>query len=252
MIISFSACNKLKKDYYDDGSLKSEYTVLNDKFEGTYKEYYKSTGELKYTAYYKNGLLDGEKKSFYKDGKLKSIENYTENQLNGDCKYFGETGRIDSIKNYIFVNPEVYKTTNEEKYFKLVLNVFDSSLIGKKSQLNSVLRIRNDGSVDLKHSHYFEIALKRDTVNINDSINAVLFFRYRRDGRKTKYVVVQFANQNMDTFNVFQTDYELVFMSEKPSKKGVNYLRGYIEEYTPYGYDTLKNVLFFKKRYFVK
>lgn len=252
MIIFFSACNKLKKEYYDDGSLKSEYTVLNDKFEGTYKEYYKSTGELKYTAYYKNGLLAGEKKSFYKDRKLKSIENYTENQLNGDCRYYNTVGKLDSIKNYILINPDFYKDIHWDDYLKLIKNVFDDDNSGKKSQLNSVLRIQKDGSVDLKRSHYFEIALKNDTININDSIDAMLVFGYRRDGRKTKYIVIQFANQNMDLFNVEKSDMDFVYLRDKPAKKGVNYLCGYIQEYTPYGYDTLKNVLFFKKRYFVK
>ena len=251
IVVLFSACNKSNKAYYKNGSIKSEYYIVNDQIEGVYKEYYES-GELKFVVNYKNGVLNGEKKSFYKDGKIKSIENFTENQLNGDCRYFSIFGRIDSIKNYFMVNPQIYKADDDESFFKLVRNVFDNNTLHKKSQLNSVLRVDKDGNVEIKRSHYFEIALKLDTINLKDSMYAVLFFKYRRDGEKTKFRVIQFANEKMDLYNVYESDNENVYFQDKPMKRGINYIRGWIEEYTPYGFDTLRNVLFFEKKYFVK
>lgn len=56
----------------------------------------------------------------------------------------------------------------------------------------------------------------------------------------------------MDLYNVFETDNDTVYLSDKPQVKGINYLRGWIDEYTPYGFDTLSNVLIFEKKYFVK
>lgn len=251
IVILFSACNKSNKVFYKNGGIMSEYYIVNDKIEGVYKEYYES-GELKFVVNYKKGVINGEKKSFYKDGKIKSIENFTENQLNGDCRYFSNSGKIDSIKSYFMVNPQVYKADDEESYFKLVRNVFDSSTLRKKSQLNSVLRIDKDGNVEINRSHYFEIALKKDTINLKDSMCAVLLFKYRRDGEKTKFRVIQFVNEKMDLYNVYDTDHESIYLKEKPQKRGVNYIRGWIEEYTPYGFDTLRNVLFFEKKYFAK
>jgi len=252
LFVSFYACNKSHREYYADGSLKSEYFLKNDKIEGLSKEFYESTGELKATASFKAGKLDGEKRTFYKNGILKSIENFTENQLNGDCRYFNNFGNLDSIKNFILINPNFYKSIDNDTYYKLIENVFDDNLAGKKSQLNSVLRMNKKGEVDIKKSHYFEIALKKDSINLNDSLFAMLVFGYRFDGKKSEYLVIQFANEEKDLYNVYETNENIVYFKDKPRKKGENFLCGYIEEYTPYGSDTIRNVLFFKKKYFVK
>lgn len=252
IIVLLSSCDNIVRQYYNDGSRKSEYYMLNDKIDGIYKEYYETTGELKIIARYKLGLLEGEKRIFYKNGKVKSIENYSSNMLNGDCRYFYSNGKLECIKNYILINPKFYEGCDLSTYYNYIKEVFTDSVTGKKSQLNAVLKLNSKGQVDKLKSHYFEVALKSDTINYIDSVRAVLVFGYRRDGEKTKFRVIQFANEKMDLYNVYDSDYENVFFQDKPVRKGVNHLRGWIEEYTPYGFDTLRNVFFFDKKYFVK
>lgn len=253
-IISFFICscdNKIK-NYYEDGSIKSTYNIDSDKIDGIYKEYYETTGEIKILASYKSGLLDGEKKTFHKNGIVKSTENYTSNMLYGDCKYYTNDGKLESIKNYILINPKLYEDVNSEDFYNYIKEVFTDSIRQKKSKLNTVLMFDSNGQVNEFKSHYFEIALKSDTVRFCDSIQAMLVFGYRLNGKKTKYRVIQFANEKMDLYNVFETDNDTVYLSDKPQVKGINYIRGWIDEYTPYGFDTLSNVLIFEKKYFVK
>ena len=251
IVIFFNGCNSSNKEYYKDGNLKSEYFIKNDKIDGIYKEFYES-GELKLVANYNNGHLNGASRVFYKNGSIKSIEYFTRGLLNGECKYYNNFGRIDTIKNFILINPKFYKGVDLVNFHKLIREVFSDSIRGKVSQLNSLMIINSGGKVDLKKSHYFDILLKNDTISFNDSLNAVLVFEYRLNAEKTKYAVIQFANEKLDLYNVFQTKSDFVYMRQKPHKRGVNYLCGYIEEYTPYGFDTLTNVLFFKRKYFVK
>lgn len=252
IILLLTSCSHSERSYYNDETLKSECEVVNNKIEGTYKEYYKSTGELKCMAFYLDGQLEGQKKTFYRNGKIKSIENFKGNQLKGDCIYYNNFGNIDTIKNYILIDPSFYKGVNSQKFYKLIYEVFSDSIKGKKSHLNSLLIMDKDGKVVRKKSHYFEVAIKKDTIDLNDSLYAVLVFKYRRNGEKTKFRVIQFANKEMDLYNVYDSDYENVFFQDKPVKRGINYVRGWIEEYTPYGFDTLRNVLFFEKKYFVR
>lgn len=254
-IIAFliSSCDNKVKEYYDDGKKKSEYYINNnDEIDGIYKEFYEKTGELKIIASYNSGQLEGEKRTFFKNGKIQSIENYTSNMLFGVCKYYTSEGELKAIRNYILVNPKLYGDVNWSDFHNYIKEVFLDTIKDKKSQLNSVLVFDSNGKVNKNQSHYFEIALKSDTINYSDSIKAVLVFGYRRDGEKTKFRVIQFANEKMDLYNVYDSENDNVFFQDKPHRRGVNYLRGWIEEYTPYGFDSLRNVLIFEKKYFVK
>lgn len=251
-IFGFFSCNNFNnKEYYSDGSIKLEYNLIDNKIDGICKEYYFSTGELKSITEYRLGVIDGFRKSFYKNGVIKSIENYSHNKLNGDCLYYNTTGGIDSIKNYILTNSDLLKIKSDG-YSKFIDDFFSNNQLGKTSQLNSVLRINNNGMVDLKKSRYFEIVLKKDTINLGDSLYAYLSFKYRSNGEKTKYIVYQFIGNNFQSLNIYETNNDFVRLKDKPVQKKGGYLCGYIEEYTAFGCDTLKHILFFKKKYYVK
>lgn len=91
----------LFKEYYEDGSLKSEGVYKNDKLEGEVKNYYEN-GNIKSKIIYKNGLEEGkalyyynksevilEKEKMYKGGKLngKSKEYYSDGTLAKETEY---------------------------------------------------------------------------------------------------------------------------------------------------------------------
>ena len=59
----------LIRTYHDNGILKEEYYVINDKKEGIYKSYYEN-GQIWVICNYIDGKKNGEYKSYSEDGIL--------------------------------------------------------------------------------------------------------------------------------------------------------------------------------------
>ena len=65
---------EVKKEYFDNGKLRSETHYKNGKEEGVYKEWYKS-GRKKLLRHYKNGIENGLRKEWDENGKL-TVQGY--------------------------------------------------------------------------------------------------------------------------------------------------------------------------------
>lgn len=76
VVLILSSCNQseknLKKEFYDNGKLKSLATLIN-------------------------GKENGQKISYYENGVISRIENYTEGKLNGSSSFFYENRDIQAI-----------------------------------------------------------------------------------------------------------------------------------------------------------
>lgn len=91
MLTVFS--QKVQKEVYGSGKIKSEHTIVNAQFQGPYKNYY-DTGILQESGNYKNGMLNGESKLFSKKGKLKETITYKDALKHGwRIFYKEETGQ---------------------------------------------------------------------------------------------------------------------------------------------------------------
>ena len=92
--------------YYDNvGNLKSQETFVKGKLEGQSVTYYEPQGDKYVVAkyeYYKNGIKDGQFKSYHPNTKLKSEGVYKDGNRNGMVKNFYPTGQIKSIERYRF------------------------------------------------------------------------------------------------------------------------------------------------------
>ncbi len=112
------ACNDgVKKDYWENGKLKSElryengrlngesvwYTkqgvvmtrafYRNDTLEGRYQRFHQN-GELDVECWYKNGLRDSICRSYSLQGVLISEDYYAEGKLNGESKKWYDNGQV--------------------------------------------------------------------------------------------------------------------------------------------------------------
>ena len=76
--------------------LNSEGKILD----GTYKEFY-SDGKLKKEKTVIDGLNNGTFKTFYPDGTLQSESYFIGNKVNGGYKYYSDTGKLIIERNYI-------------------------------------------------------------------------------------------------------------------------------------------------------
>ncbi len=83
----------LYKEYFPDGSLRSEVTYKNRKPDGVARTYYKD-GTLKREAQFREGVQHGVTRSYYSNGQLKAEERYENSMLEGHSKFFGADGKL--------------------------------------------------------------------------------------------------------------------------------------------------------------
>ncbi|MEE4197181.1 MAG: hypothetical protein V2I54_06025 [Bacteroidales bacterium] len=82
---------RIKKAYYDNGTLKSEITIKNKRKNGPAKKYY-TTGELHTLVHYVNNIKEGEAVWYYKNGQPYRITPYKNNRIHGVRKMFYDDG----------------------------------------------------------------------------------------------------------------------------------------------------------------
>ena len=117
-LLVLTACNDgVKKEYWENGKLKSEqhydgdrlngesiwYTkqgkvmarafYRNDTLEGRYQRFHQN-GELDVECWYKNGLRDSIYRSYSVKGTLASEDYYSEDKLNGESKKWYDNGQV--------------------------------------------------------------------------------------------------------------------------------------------------------------
>lgn len=115
----------VKKEFYDDGKLKSSGAYKNDKPVGQHNTYaengeilstkkYSSTSWVVYTGRIdKKGKRQGDWTYFYKSGKIKSTGTYKNGRRVGDWKFYYEDGKIEQTGQY---NKRA-KATGEWKWY---------------------------------------------------------------------------------------------------------------------------------------
>ena len=83
------------KEYYENGNLKTEKTVINTKTYGALKAYYPS-GVLQSEASYMAGALNGVVRIYNENAKLLFEQNFKDGVLNGWSREFDEAGGLKS------------------------------------------------------------------------------------------------------------------------------------------------------------
>ena len=87
------------KAYYENGELKAEWTNINYRKDGQYREYHEN-GELKMEVNYKNGIRYGIMNKYLPDGKQKEKWSYTNDGKRIFVNKYFNNGRIKSEWNY--------------------------------------------------------------------------------------------------------------------------------------------------------
>lgn len=83
----------LRKFYSENGLLLNEHKLLNGKFHGEQKVYYRDGG-LKIQECYNNGVLNGEAKTFYKNGQLQFSGSYVDGIQDGEIRRYYLNGNL--------------------------------------------------------------------------------------------------------------------------------------------------------------
>ncbi|MBU2529517.1 MAG: hypothetical protein KKD35_00610, partial [Elusimicrobia bacterium] len=123
------------KEYYPDGAIKTEKTIINGQESGNLKTYYQN-GKPQSKAYYANGKLNGTVEIFDKNGKLLFEQNFKDSILSGFFREYDETGYVKSelfyINGTIAEKPGAIKTEllkKPEPQRKLNTNISDINML---------------------------------------------------------------------------------------------------------------------------
>jgi len=91
LIVLLYGCKEVKKEYYENGNIKSEIPLKGDIINGTAKHYY-DDGSLKQEVSYINGVKTGLSKNYFHDGTLNWECFYENDKHNGLFKEYSSQG----------------------------------------------------------------------------------------------------------------------------------------------------------------
>jgi antitoxin component YwqK of YwqJK toxin-antitoxin module len=111
----------VKKDYYADGTLSKEVTYVRGKPEGLARDF-NPKGQVSYEAYFKDGKKDGTVRTFYESGQIFSEEEYNAGILDGISKRYYTGGTVQYLnvfKNGQKISTRAYEKNGTLKYSKI-------------------------------------------------------------------------------------------------------------------------------------
>lgn len=155
--------------YYPDGAHHMEYTILNGKVNGLFKEYFPD-GKVKYEIEYKDGKYDGLYTSFFRDGKPDSRCNYVNGKPQGSSEDYYEyadnyytqefdKGMLNGTVKYYNKNKECYGEVKYENEVPVAASFKDLSG-------NSVASVNNKKGLELLEL-YNQYGVKTSTLALN-------------------------------------------------------------------------------------
>lgn len=227
LLCSCSNSQNREIEYYDDGSLKSEYFLKNELKEGDFVEYFKNgkvkyrinyeagkksgkaiyyyeTGEIYGVTYFKNDVNHGETRNYYKNGKMKDFGIFYDGVIRGDMTEYREDGTLR--KKLHIVNYQKKQKTSGILTYDNGEKVIDDYRFPHRTPKADTIK--------LGEKYIVEVYLNNPEL---DSSYAV-YGDYRDDFTLTSLA-------SIDTIAMKNHKVTLAF---KPLKSGLNYARGYI------------------------
>lgn len=179
LLVLFVSCNtNIVKEYHENKRLKKEYTKVNGKLHGIYKEYYES-GNLKSLYQYEYGLYKDSSLLFYDDKKqsLKFKELFLTNG-HDSLYYYHPNGQLDAkgIVNKKDIRIGDWYFYREDGSMLQKLEYFD---IAGQEYMNQRWRYTKDNKLMLSEGNFYELQTTfKDTVFVGQEVK--LLFHLKR------------------------------------------------------------------------
>jgi antitoxin component YwqK of YwqJK toxin-antitoxin module len=159
--------NGTQKDYYEDGTLKSEATYKDGKIDGVGKTYHPN-GQLKAEVHYKNGKRHGLRKTYFDNGAPDREENFVEGKRHGECRSWDrKTGRLFTVypqkHGKMHGKQYVYSLHGPEGWLFIEDEWVDGKLHGKSLMYSAL-----DGTLVVKEANYKDGELDGKVVYYHD------------------------------------------------------------------------------------
>ncbi len=175
------------KEYFDNGSLKSEGKYLKGREEGLHKWYFLN-GNLDQTVQYVDGLANGKVKHYYKNKKMKMNADYKDGEPHGMMKLYYEDGSRKRETNY----------SNGKEHGK-------DLLWSKKNILLEERKYENGEEIVFKNYRSGAIKTKKGFIQVFNEKNSFFTIHLNkgwirsRASRDITYVIDQFVLQLFNT-----------------------------------------------------
>jgi len=106
MLVSVIAlsCTGVKRDYHENGSLRSEIQTRGGRYHGLATWYY-ADGMRQHECFFERDTLQGKSTRWYHNGKIHSVEFFKNNQLHGKSLKYDMNGKLISEENFVMGVP---------------------------------------------------------------------------------------------------------------------------------------------------
>ncbi len=172
--------NKIEKDFYDDGSIKAEYTVNKyGKKHGIETTFFKN-GNIQGIYQYKNDTINGLCKEYYENGNLRYKYYLRRNVIIGSAYEYYQNGRLSKYK--------LFDTLGRLAYFR---EYKKNGEFKKEEGVGSITDIIR--KVEYKDSTVFTIKLT--IIDPPNTTKHIKFIQYGKENTKTRLSEIKDTTQ---------------------------------------------------------
>jgi len=162
------SCNtsNIKVEKYENGNVKSRFTLENDKKSGICYEYYEDE-TIKSISNWKKGKKNGRQILYMPNGQINEVSFFSNGLLNGQVIKYDDYGNISEIG--------CYHTGAENGYFAKYHNgqlfqLRQYIIINKQSTVNQYWNFDDSGNLNTNISNYFTVNYPYDSIKVNKEI----------------------------------------------------------------------------------
>jgi antitoxin component YwqK of YwqJK toxin-antitoxin module len=218
--------NGKRHDYYEDGTLKSEYNLKDGLIEGVINAYH-ANGQLRKTGNYSKGLGNGIFKEYDESGQITATYTMENGEVNGivtiyeDNLISQEMEKQNNIKNGKFLN--YYYDANNTLIMKIVGSFIQDRKNGKWESFvinngKEELRAYTNYFNDVKDGDFMEYYGNGDTLEIGSYRKGKLNGNYTRKTRQKVY-----TGEGFEEISIWNTESEGQYSVGLKEGKWTNY-----------------------------
>ena len=240
----------VKKEFYENGSLRKEIIYFDDKDTNTFSAYgYYPTGKLKYITTYKDGKRDGEYLFFNENGGLKNDFHFLDGKFQGVQRIYNDNNEVSKesyfLNGKLIMEKEFRKNIKYKMLQALVYKVEDSvkNRIGVLTY-DSVGHVIEDGS-------FFYTVTGPDTIDQKQKGDYIIKFFNKRDDFNLELMIGTLTPELtlQDTSYHFLTQGDTIKYTYMPADTGYDLITGLLELKSD---SVLLQFPFFKEIYVLK
>ncbi len=167
------SCESRKKEYYENGSIKTDYILENDQIEGVYKEYYE-TGGLKEVHSYVAGEKVDSSQYYYEEPKniVNKTKYYHANDTLRIIEYFPDGSK--QREGLTFINGNRIGKWFLYRPGGTLSEVLQYINLGGEEYLNQGWHFDKKEDTIVGKGNYLEFRLSKDTVNIYEPVKILV------------------------------------------------------------------------------